>query len=173
MLVQSIVDRKFNDRELAVRSQLEVWEGQNRRLGKLLFELTDEQLEKHVSPGKNTGLYVLGHLTAVSDRMLPTLGLGDMRFPHLAESFINEPEHADRAPATASEIRRAWADALSVLSDKFARLTPDEWFTHHAEVSDEELDEPHRTKINVLIDGTRHVTHHLGELTLLKSKGGN
>jgi len=63
--------RKLDDRELAVRSQLEVWHGTNLRMSELLFELSDEQLLTQISPDRNTGHYILGHLAAVNDGMIP------------------------------------------------------------------------------------------------------
>lgn len=174
MSAQSAVNNKLSDRELAVKSQLEVWEGQNRRLGELLFELSDDQLATQVSPGRNSGLYIVGHLAAVNDGLLPLLGFGDKRFPDLEEAFLRRPESSDALKPTAAEVRRVWADLLGVLRDNFAQLTPDEWFDKHTAVSDEDFaSEPLRSKIGVLINRTNHVSYHLGQLNLLKTKGGN
>jgi hypothetical protein len=173
MSVQNSV-RKFNDRELAVRSQLEVWEGQNRRLGELLYDMSDEQLSTQVSPGRNSGVYIVGHLAAVNDGLLPLLGFGEKRFPDLEEAFLKNPERAEVAKPSAAEVRRVWADLLGVLRNNFAQLSPDDWFDKHTAVSDEDFaSEPLRSKINVLSNRTNHLSYHLGQLTLLKSKGGN
>jgi hypothetical protein len=57
------------------------------------------------------------------------------------------------------------------LADHFNQLTVDEWFEKHTAVSDEDFQkEPHRNKLNVLINRTNHLANHLGQMTFLKSK---
>jgi hypothetical protein len=174
MSTQNATSRKLNDRELAVRSQLEVWHGQTSRLSSLLYELSDEQLLQEISPGRNTGLYVIGHLAAVNDGMIPLLGFGEKRFPDLEEAFLTNAQSAEIERPTAGEVRRVWAELLGVLGENFGRLATDEWFDKHMAVSDEDFaNEPHRNRINLLINRTNHLSYHLGQLTLLKSKEGN
>ncbi|CAN5544257.1 hypothetical protein BH10ACI2_BH10ACI2_23540 [soil metagenome] len=166
--------RKLDDRELAVRSQIEVWNGQNSRLSELLFELSDEQLHKEISPDRNTGVYVVGHLAAVTDGMLPLLGFGERRFPALQEAFLASPQSAEIERPTVAEVRRVWAELLGVLRENLAALTVDDWFNRHTAVSDEDFaSEPNRNRINVLINRTNHLSYHLGQLTLLRRKTGN
>jgi hypothetical protein len=47
------------------------------RFDKTLGDLTDEQLQQQVAPGKNRVLYLLGDLAAMHDRMFPLRGFGD------------------------------------------------------------------------------------------------
>ena len=174
MSTQNATGRKLNDRELAVRSQLEVWDGQTSRLSTLLSELSDERLLQEVSPGRNSGLYIVGHLVAVNDGMIPLLGFGEKHFPDLDEAFLKNPEIAKIERPTAGEVRRVWAETLGVLRENFYGLTTDEWFDKHTAVSDDDfVNEPHRNRINLLINRTNHLSYHLGQLTLLKSKGEN
>nr|MBP6687382.1 DinB family protein [Lacibacter sp.] len=51
---------------LVVKMAISAWESQNKQLNKLIVALTDEQLQKEIAPGRNTGVYLLGHLIAVS-----------------------------------------------------------------------------------------------------------
>ena len=163
----------MDDRELAVRSQLEVWHGTNARLSELLYELSDEQLQKQISPDRNTGHYIIGHLAAVNDGMIPLLGFGEKRFPDLEAAFLKNPESAEIERPTTGEVRRVWAELLGVLRENFERLTTDDWFDKHTAVSAEDFaDEPLRNRIAVLINRTNHLNYHLGQLTLLKSKEG-
>lgn len=165
--------RKMDDRELAVRSQLEVWHGTNSRLSELLFELSDEQLQKQISPDRNTGHYIIGHLAAVNDAMLPLLGFGDKRFPDLEAAFLKNAEEVMIERPTVAEVRRLWADLLGVLRENFEQLSADQWFDKHTAVSDEDFaNEPLRNRIAVLISRTNHLNYHLGQLTLLRSKEG-
>ena len=46
------------------------------RFNKTLSELSDEQLQQQAAPGRNRVFYLLGHLTAMHDRMFPLLALG-------------------------------------------------------------------------------------------------
>ena len=171
MSTQNATVRKLNDRELAVRFQLEVWHGQTARLSELLYELTDERLLDEVSPGRNSGLYIVGHLAAVNDGMLPLLGFGEKRFPDLEDAFLKNPESADIERPTAGEVRRVWAELLGVLRENFDALPADEWFGKHTAVSDEDFEnEPHRNRLNLLMNRTNHLSYHLGQLTLLKTK---
>jgi hypothetical protein len=62
-----------NELELLVKMSLSAWDAQNNELNKLLNELSDEQLQKEIAPGRNRGIYLLGHLVAVSDRMIPLI----------------------------------------------------------------------------------------------------
>jgi len=165
--------RKLDDRELAVRSQLEVWHGTNLRLGELLFELSDEQLLTQISPDRNTGHYILGHLAAVNDGLIPLLGFGEKRFPNLEASFIKSAESVEIERPTVGEVRRVWAELLGVLRENFEQLSADDWFAKHTAVSDEDFaNEPLRNRIAVLISRTNHLNYHLGQLTLLRSKEG-
>ena len=66
---------------------LSAWDTQNSTFNQLLDSLTDAQLSKEIAPGKNTGIYLLGHLTAISDAMLPLLGFGENYTPQL-EKYI-------------------------------------------------------------------------------------
>ena len=79
---------------LLVKMILMAWDTQNSYLNKLISSLTDEQLAKEIAPGKNTGVYLLGHLIAVSDGMLPLLGFGDRLFPEMEEVFVKTPDRS-------------------------------------------------------------------------------
>jgi len=65
----------MNSNELMVKMSLDGWNGYLSRTSKLFEELSDEQLQHEVSPGRNTGVYLLGHLVAVHDTMIALLGL--------------------------------------------------------------------------------------------------
>jgi hypothetical protein len=54
------------------------------------------------------------------------------------------------------------------LSKQIRSAAPDDWFKRHMAVSDEDFSkEPHRNKLNVIINRTNHMSYHLGQLALL------
>ena len=74
--------------QLFIKIVIAEWDKQNNNFNKLLSSLTGEQLSKEIAPGKNTGIYLVGHLIAVSDSMLPLLSFGEKLFPQLENIFI-------------------------------------------------------------------------------------
>ncbi len=58
--------------------------------------MNDEELLREVAPGRNRVFYLMGHLTAVHDRLLPMLGLGERLHPELDDDFLT---NADRVTA--------------------------------------------------------------------------
>jgi hypothetical protein len=134
-----------------------------------LNELTDEQLQKEIAPGKNRGIYLLGHLIAVHDDMLRLLDLGDKMYPELFEPFINAPDKTVSEIASATDLRAYWTKQNEVLKQKLDSLQPDEWFQKHTAVSAEDFaKEPHRNKLNIIITRTSHLAYHHGQFVLLK-----
>ena len=66
-----------NQHDGITKLALNAWQTQLDRTTKLFESLSDEQLQKQVAPNRNTGVYLLGHLIAVHDAMLPLLGFGN------------------------------------------------------------------------------------------------
>ena len=79
----------------AVKVAISNWDLQNTRLNTLLDKLSDEQLAAQTAPGRNSGVYLLGHLTAVSDGMFTYLELGERLHPELDNLFLKNPEAAE------------------------------------------------------------------------------
>ena len=157
------------DKGLFIKMVLGAWDIRVAQLDKLFDELPDEQLQKEIAPGKNTGVYILGHLTAISNRMIPLLGLGNELHPGLFKTFVDTPEKEIVTQPSVKELRKAWSDINSELKNLFARVQPDEWFEKHSSISDEDFaKEPHRNKLNVVITRTCHLDYHAGQLVLLR-----
>ena len=156
--------------ELAIKILLDAWNLQISRTNELLNQLTDEQLEKEVSPGRNTGVYLLGHLTAVHDAVLPLFGISEKLYPQLEEVFIKNPDKSGLEKPSIKDIRNYWNDVNNKLSEHFNRFTPEEWFQKHTSVSEEDFKkEPHRNRLNVLVSRTNHLSYHRGQLVFLKN----
>src|SRR6202051_1644359 len=106
------------------------------RFGKTLSELSDEQLQQQVAPGRNRVFYLLGHLTAMHDRMFPLLGIGDRLHPALDEPYIANPDRVVADPLSTTELRREWSEVNNRLTAALERFTPEEWLEKHTAVSD-------------------------------------
>ena len=166
--------QEADPRSLAVKMVTDAWKAQNSRVSKFLFDVSDEDLLREIVPGRNTGLYVLGHLTAVNDGLLPLFGFGDRRFPVLDEHFIKNPDGESDGRPSPAEVRKAWAEILGVLQENFEKMTNDDWFGRHTAVTEEDFQkEPHRNRLNVLISRTNHESYHLGQLLFLTNKEEN
>ena len=148
---------------------LDAWNIQIDRTSKLFTSLPDDQLQQEVAPGRNTGVYLLGHLTAVHDALFPLLGLGERYYPELDEVFVKNPDKASLQKPPTQDLRRYWADVNGKLGKHFSSFTIDQWFQRHAAVSEEDfIKEPHRNRLNVVLNRTAHLANHLGQLIFLK-----
>jgi hypothetical protein len=132
------------------------------------FSFSDEEMQKEVAPGKNRLIYLLGHLTAVHDRMMPLLVLGPRLYPELDELFLTNPDKSAPLPPVA-EIRKAWHDVNDKLQAGFERLSPEEWLRKHGSVSDEDFaKDPQRNRFSILLNRTSHVAFHVGQMVLVR-----
>ena len=157
-------------KELFVKMVVSNWELQNQRLNGWLAQLTDERLLEPVAEGKNRAVYLLGHLVAVNDGMIALLGLGERLYPELDEPFVKNPDRTFDEIPTVAELKEKWANLNAVLTRYFAELDADEWFAKHNAISEEAFaQEPHRNKLNILINRTNHEAYHLGQLIFLKA----
>jgi hypothetical protein len=156
-------------KQLIIRSVLDAWNSRIETADKLFNSLSDEQLSQEVSPGRNRGVYLLGHLTAVHDKMLPLLNFGSQVYPHLDEPFLNNADKTVSNIPSTKELRENWKTVNSKLTSHFNKLTADEWFQRHTSVSEEDfVKEPHRNRLNVVVGRTNHMQYHIGQVALLK-----
>ena len=139
------------------------------RFDKIVGGLTDEQLQQQVPPGKNRLFYLLGHLTATHDRMFPLLGLGGRLHPELDDTYITNPDKLLEDPLSATELRRAWAEANGKLTTALERFTLEDWLQKHTAVSDEDfVKDPTRNRLAVVVGRTNHAAYHSGQAILAK-----
>ena len=156
-------------KELFVKMVIMTWDTHIDRVNKLLNELTDEQLTAETATGRNTGIYLLGHLTAVHDRMIPLLGVGERLFPQLDDLFVTSPDKSGLPIPSVPELKKCWNETNTALTRYFISMKTDDWFTKHNAVSEQDFArEPHRNKLNIVINRTNHLSYHLGQLIYLK-----
>src|SRR5882757_4016842 len=159
----------FRMEDLLVSTVLNSWKLVIGRLDHAIAPLTDEQLQRQIAPGKNRLLYLIGHLTAVHDRMFSMLGLGERLHPELDEIYIANPDRALPDPVSASDLKRAWSEVNSKLTAAFEELTPKEWLHKHNAVSDEDFaKDPTRNRLAVMMSRTNHAAFHSGQAVLTK-----
>lgn len=159
----------MNTTQTTVKMILDRWEASVHNCDVLLKDLSDDQLQKETSPGKNRGIYLLGHLIAVHDSMLPLLNFGEKQYPELGKVFIDSPDKAVNEIPSAQELRSIWDKQVAYLKELMGRLTAEDWFKRHTAVSEEDFEkEPHRNKLNIILTRTTHLTYHTGQLIYLK-----
>jgi hypothetical protein len=96
--------------EMLTTAAVQSWKLVIGRFDGSVASLSDEQLQTQVAPGRNRLLYLVGHLTAVHDRMFPLLGLGERLHPELDEIYLSNPDQALPDSISASAIKQAWRE---------------------------------------------------------------
>jgi hypothetical protein len=168
---QTEAGKALSGNELFIKMAISSWEIQNSRVNKLFETLSDEQLLSETSPGRNRGIYLLGHLTAVTDGMLPLLGFGEKLYPELEAFFIRTPDKSRSDIPSVDELKKYWKEVNTKLTGSINQMQPAEWFTKHTAISEEDFaKEPFRNKLNIVLNRTNHLSYHLGQLIYLEKK---
>ncbi len=158
-------------RKIFIKMAISAWDTYNSRVDELINKITDEQLMGDTSPGRNSGIYLLGHLVAVSDGMFPILGLGKRLYPELDRIFLNTPDHSGQDFPSINILKSYWITVNEKLSTHISRMPDEEWFQRHTNVSAADFaNEPHRNKLNIIINRTNHTSYHLGQMAYLEKK---
>jgi DinB superfamily len=157
-----------NNEQVFVTVALTAWRQWIGRSSKLFASLSDEEMLTEIAPGKNRPVYLLGHLIAVNDSMIPQLRLGEASYIHFKEPFITNPDRAVADLPSTQELRQNWSDLNIRLNSLFEQLSPSQWLERHATVSEQDFTkEPHRNRLAILLSRTNHLSYHLGQLMLL------
>ena len=146
---------------------LSSWKSVNQRVSALIAELSGERIQNEIAPGRNRALYLVGHLTAVSDRMFPLLGVGQRRFQNLDAAYLEHPDRTAPDPLAPDDLKAAWQDVTTRMTDALEAFTPAEWLQKHTAVSDEDFaKDPGRNRMAVVLTRTNHISYHMGQLML-------
>lgn len=161
-------DSATDQKALLVKMVISAWETQNKRVSDLIGKLTDEDLQRETAPGRNTGTYLLGHLTAISDAMIPILGWGDRRYSHLDRSLSTIPTSPDNPFHPCRKFAECGPKCMTRLTGHIASMTTDQWFERHTLVTPEDFaKQPFRNKLNIFINRSNHHSYHLGQMAYL------
>jgi hypothetical protein len=159
----------MSNEEMLTNAAVSSWKIIIGRLNKGIAARDEAQLQQQIAPGKNRLFYLVGHLTAVHDRMFPLLGLGESLYPQLDEVYVTNPDGALADPMSAEELKKAWSDVNDKLTAAFEALTPQEWLQKHTQVSDEDFaKDPSRNRFAVFLSRTNHASFHAGQFVLVK-----
>ena len=90
-------------------------------------------------------------------------------FPYLENVFLKNPDKSGLQKTPLPELRENLKVINEKLNEHIRSASAAEWFTRHMAVKEEDFaKEPHRNKLNVLINRANHMSYHLGQLALLQ-----
>ena len=159
----------MDSNQTMVKMVFDRWHSLVKAFSTSLDALTDEQLQHEIAPGRNRGIYLLGHLVAVHDDMMRLLDLGDKLYPELFKPFVESPDKTVAEIPSAKELRAAWNKMNETLNAKFDNMQPADWFQKHTAVTDDDFaKEPHRNKLNIMLTRSTHLAYHHGQFILIK-----
>ncbi|UUF12888.1 MULTISPECIES: DinB family protein [Flavobacterium] len=153
---------------LTTKLYIEAWLLSNRRLHNLIIKLSEEEIYKEISPERNRGIYLLGHLISTTDTMIELLGFDKKRYPELDSIFVSAPDKSGKIFPDFEVLKQNWEKINAVMLEHIENMSPEQWLEKHASVSEDDFKkDPTRNKLNVLISRTNHQNYHLGQLVLL------
>jgi hypothetical protein len=146
---------------------LKMWKAQIEQADKLFGSLSSEEVLREIAPGRNRLLYLWGHLTAVHDRMLPLLALGERLHPEFDVAFVTNPDKSRADIPSHAQVRQAWNTINGELWKGFEKMSSTDWLQRHTSVSDEDFaKDASRNRFAVLLSRTNHLAYHLGQAAL-------
>lgn len=155
--------------DLVITTVVASWKLVINRLDERFSEMGDEQLQKQIAPNKNRLFYLLGHLTAVHDRMLPMLGISERLHPELDEVYLTNPDQTTFDPLSASDLKNAWSEVNAAITSAVERFSVDDWLKKHSAVSDEDFSKNRtRNRLAVFLNRANHASFHTGQIALVK-----
>lgn len=146
---------------LFTRIALRTWKATVGRFDDIVVAASDEELEREVTAGKSRLSYLIGHLTALNDRLFTVLGLGERNHAELDAEFGEERDAHRAIGLSARRMRQAWNDVNAALLAGMERLTPEQWLEKAAL-----LDEANR--LSVLLDWTDHLSLHSTQIRMTR-----
>ena len=171
MQTQTLTSENTTGKAVFIKMAISAWDSYNARVTKLLDTLPDEQLLAETAPGRNTGIYLIGHLVAINDSLFSILGFGERLYPELDKIFVQSPDKSGQTMPSITELKEYWNKVNSKLTDQINQVPADEWFSRHNNVSEADfVKEPHRNKLNIILNRTSHTSYHLGQLAYLAKK---
>src|ERR1700759_1188588 len=140
----------MTNEEIFAATSVSNWVTATSRLEKILAPLKDEDLQLQVAPGRNRVYYIVGHLAAVSDLMLPLLGLGERLYPELDEFFISNPDRSKEDKYSGAELRKILTEVNTKVAEGMKAMPAADFLKPHSAVSEEDFQkQPLRNRLAV------------------------
>jgi hypothetical protein len=159
----------MTNEELFCATTLASWKLVLGRADGVMGGWTEEQMERRVAPGKNRLRYLLGHLTAVHDRLLPALGIGERMHAELDAAYVTNPDGALADPVSGEELKKAWREVNGKITAALEGWSEADWLERHTLVSAEDFArEPLRNRLALVLSRTNHLAFHSGQVVLVK-----
>jgi len=146
---------------LFTRIALRTWKATVGRFDDIVVAASDADLERDVTAGTSRLSYLIGHLTALHDRLFTVLGLGERKHADLDVAFGAERDPRQAIPLSPGRLRQAWNDVNATLVAGMERLTPEQWLEKTAGMND-------ASRLSVLLDWTDHLSLHSTQIRLTK-----
>jgi hypothetical protein len=137
-----------------------------------LDQLTDEELRSDIIPGKNHGVWILGHLVASDDTLSEYLGYGPTLFPETQRYAQGQPMLPVDECKPPTVLRDEWKQVCAKNEAIYQKLTDAELDEPHAFLEGDPEKDYFKTKQGVIINWSLHQVHHAGQLALLLAKFG-
>jgi hypothetical protein len=145
---------------LFTRIALRTWKATVGRFDDIVAAASDDDLEREVTPGKSRLFYLIGHLTALHDRLFTVLGLGERNHAELDAEFGDERDAHRASRLSPRGLRETWNDVNATLLAGMERLTPEQW-----------LEKPtanQASRLSVLLGWTDHLSLHSTQIRLTR-----
>jgi hypothetical protein len=146
---------------LFTRVALRTWKATVGRFDDIVAAVPDEELEREVTAGKSRLFYLIGHLTALHDRLFTVLGLGERKHAELDAEFGEERDAHRTSGLSPRRLRQAWNDVNATLVAGMERLTPEQWLEKPPAASD-------ASRLSVLLDWTDHLSLHSTQIRMTR-----
>ena len=135
----------------------------------IIGALSEDDLKKEISPGKNHGVWLLGHLITCEDDFALYMGKGEITYPEYQKMFAEgtKPLSFDNYPLL-SEMKSKWKEMVDKNKKIYAELTDEELEQPHAQLTDE--NDFCQTKKDICVHWQVHLMYHVGQLSVLIAK---
>lgn len=139
-------------------------------VNRTLETLSDDDLMHSIAPGKNHGVWLLGHLIESEDEVSRYLGKGDMMFPGYEKLF---GEGSMLQPPSiypeASALREQWKQVSEKNNTMLGSLTDDELDDPLPHDNGSKLYQLMKTKAGCITFWNLHAMYHQGQLGVIRT----
>ena len=122
-----------------IKQVITAWATNSKVISTFFSKYEDAYYFNEVSPGRNRAIYLLGHLIAANDSMLPMFDLGERLYPELEATFLRIPDKTAADTLTIAELRQYWEILNTTLAAHFDKMQTQDWMSRHTRVSEEDF----------------------------------